>query len=123
MAARQEAALFSLMTSLCRAPILRWETDASMAKQGLAKIIVALAALLWGTGSAGQSAPPDLDAYAGRVLKEFQVPGLSIGIVKDGKIVVTKGYGVRKLNEQSLVDERTLFGIGSNTKAFTTAAL
>ena len=38
-------------------------------------------------------------------------------------MVLTKGYGVRKLGEPSSVDERTMFGIGSNTKAFTTAAL
>jgi len=43
--------------------------------------------------------------------------------VKDGKVVVAKGYGVRKLGEPTPVDEHTMFGIGSNTKAFTTAAL
>jgi CubicO group peptidase (beta-lactamase class C family) len=43
--------------------------------------------------------------------------------VKDGKIVVAKGYGVRKLGDPTAVDEFTTFGIGSNTKAFTTAAL
>ena len=46
-----------------------------------------------------------------------------MAIVKDGKIVVAKGYGVRKLGDSAPVDEHTLFGIGSNTKAFTTAAL
>ena len=56
-------------------------------------------------------------------MKTFDVPGLSVAIVKDGKVVLTKGYGVRKLGEPSSVDERTMFGIGSNTKAFTTAAL
>jgi CubicO group peptidase (beta-lactamase class C family) len=69
------------------------------------------------------SAPPDIDAYAARVLKEFEVPGLSIAIVKDGKVVLAKGYGVRKLGEPKAVDEDTLFGIASNTKAFTAAAL
>src|SRR5579862_4693090 len=72
----------------------------------------------------GQSAPPaDLDTYVARVLKTFDVPGLSVGIVKDGKVVLTKGYGIRKMGETALVDENTLFGIGSNTKAFTSAAL
>ena len=56
-------------------------------------------------------------------MKEFGVPGLSVAIVKDGKVVVAKGYGVRKLGETTPVNENTLFGIGSNTKAFTTAAL
>jgi len=71
-----------------------------------------------------QSAPPpDLDAYVARTMKTFGVPGLSIAIVKDGEVVLAKGYGVRKLGESTPVDPHTLFGIGSNTKAFTTAAL
>lgn len=68
-------------------------------------------------------APQDLDALAARVLKEFEVPGLALAIVKDGKVVLAKGYGVRKLGDQTPVDENTLFGIASNTKAFTSAAL
>src|SRR6516165_2899248 len=70
-----------------------------------------------------QSAPADLDAYVARVLKTFDVPGLSVGIVKDGKVVLAKGYGIRKMGAVTPVDENTLFGIGSNTKAFTSAAL
>jgi len=42
---------------------------------------------------------------------------LAVAIVKDGKVVLAKGYGVRKLGETTPVDEKTLFGIGSNTKA------
>ena len=68
-------------------------------------------------------APSDLDNYAARVLKEFEVPGLAVAIVKDGKVVLAKGYGVRKLGDAAPVDERTLFGLGSNTKAFTAASL
>jgi CubicO group peptidase (beta-lactamase class C family) len=67
--------------------------------------------------------PTDLDAYAERVLKEFSVPGMAVAVVKDGKVVVSKGYGVRKMGESTPVDEHTLFGIASNTKAFTTASL
>jgi CubicO group peptidase (beta-lactamase class C family) len=67
--------------------------------------------------------PPDLDAYIARSMKVFDVPGVAIAIVKDGKVVLAKGYGVRKLGDPTPVDENTLFGIGSNTKAFTSAAL
>src|SRR6266446_7983851 len=71
-----------------------------------------------------QTAPPSaLDSFVARVLKTFEVPGLAVAIVKDGKVVLAKGYGVRKLGETTPVDEKTLFGIGSNTKAFTSAAL
>ena len=67
--------------------------------------------------------PADLDAYVASSMKTFDVPGMAVAIVKDGKIVLAKGYGVRKLGEATPVDEFTMFGIGSNTKAFTTAAL
>ena len=73
--------------------------------------------------SAQSAAPADFDAYVARVLKEFQVPGIAVAIVKDGKVVLAKGYGVRKLGESAPVDAHTLFGIASNTKAFTSAAL
>lgn len=70
-----------------------------------------------------QSVPADLDAYVARAMKAFEVPGMAVAIVKDGKVVVAKGYGVRRLGEAAAIDADTLFGIGSNTKAFTTAAL
>jgi CubicO group peptidase (beta-lactamase class C family) len=71
-----------------------------------------------------QTSPPaDLDAYVARAMRTFDVPGIAVAIVKDGKMVFAKGYGVRKLGDPTPVDENTLFGIGSNTKAFTAAAL
>lgn len=73
--------------------------------------------------ASAQGVPADLDAWVTRSMKEFNVPGMAVAIVKDGKVVVAKGYGVRKLGDATPVDERTMFGIGSNTKAFTTAAL
>lgn len=65
----------------------------------------------------------ELDRYVARVMQTFEVPGISLAVVKDGKVVITKGYGVRKLGESTPVDSRTLFGIASNTKAFTAVAL
>jgi CubicO group peptidase (beta-lactamase class C family) len=82
-----------------------------------------LVALLLATPLAGQGAPADLDRYVGRVMKTFTVPGLSVAIVKDGRVVVAKGYGVRRLGDPAPVDERTRFGIASNTKLFTATAL
>jgi CubicO group peptidase (beta-lactamase class C family) len=73
--------------------------------------------------TATTAAPADLDAYVARVLQTFDVPGLSLAVVKDGKVVVAKGYGVKKLGEAAAVDARTLFGIASNTKVFTATAL
>ncbi len=70
-----------------------------------------------------KSAPPDLDVFVNKVLKTFEVPGMSIAIVKDGKVLLTKGYGVKNINEPGNVDAHTLFGIASNSKAFTATAL
>lgn len=64
-----------------------------------------------------------LDSYINRGLKDWAVPGLSIVIVKDGKVVVMKGYGVRDIRTNQPVDANTLFMIASNTKLFTGTAL
>jgi len=65
----------------------------------------------------------ELDNYFSQALKDWKVPGMCISIVKDGKIILAKGYGVRDIRESALVDENTLFAIASNTKAFTAATL
>lgn len=72
---------------------------------------------------AQNSLPADLDAYAARILKEFDVPGLAVAVVKDGRVIMAKGYGVRESGKPAPVDADTLFGIASNTKAFTAAIL
>ncbi|MBI1932547.1 MAG: beta-lactamase family protein, partial [Ignavibacteriales bacterium] len=64
-----------------------------------------------------------LDFYIERGMKNWEIPGAAVLIVKDGKVVFQKGYGVTELGKQNKVDENTLFMIGSNTKAFTGTAL
>ncbi len=64
-----------------------------------------------------------VDRLVERTLKTFDVPGIAIAIVKDDKIVYEKGYGVASLKTNKKVDENTLFGIASNSKAFTAAAI
>jgi len=64
-----------------------------------------------------------LDAFVERGLSDWGIPGLAIGIVKDGELVLARGYGVRELGKPGAVDERTLFAVASNTKAFTAALL
>lgn len=66
---------------------------------------------------------PEIDALAERTLKAFDVPGIAVGIVKDGKVIHSKGYGLRSLGSPEKIDENTLFGIASNSKAFTAATL
>ena len=67
--------------------------------------------------------PADLDRWIARAMTEFHTPGAAVAIVKDGRVLFSKGFGVRRLGSPEKVDEDTLFGIGSNTKAFTAAAL
>ncbi|MGI4833632.1 MAG: serine hydrolase [Janthinobacterium lividum] len=64
-----------------------------------------------------------VDAVVARTLKAFDVPGIAVAVVKDGQVVLAKGYGVRSLATKAPMDANTLVGIASNTKAFTTAAL
>lgn len=60
----------------------------------------------------------DLDAYVKKALEKWNVPGIAIAIVKDGKVIISKGYGVKEMDKKKAVDENTLFMIASNTKAF-----
>ena len=65
----------------------------------------------------------DIDKLVARAQQVFTVPGVSVAIVQDGQVLFAKGYGVRANGKPGAVDADTLFGIGSNTKAFTVAAL
>jgi len=92
------------------------------------RLAIAFVAVIFARSAGAQAttpaaAPTDLDAYVASAMRTFDVPGIAVAIVKDGKVVLAKGYGVRKLGDPTPVDEFTMFGIGSNTKAFTTAAL
>lgn len=64
-----------------------------------------------------------IDSLVEKTLIAFDVPGIAVGVIKDGKLIHAKGYGVRSLNTMQKMDENTLFGIASNSKAFTAASL
>ncbi len=74
-------------------------------------------------GDAGAAPPADLDAYVRNAMSTFGDPGLGLAIVENGEVAVARGYGVRKLNTDQTVDAHTAFPLGSETKAFTAAAL
>lgn len=65
----------------------------------------------------------EIDTYAQKVMADWGQPGMAIAIVKDDKVVFSKGYGTRELGRNSPVDQNTVFAIASNSKAFTTASL
>jgi CubicO group peptidase (beta-lactamase class C family) len=64
-----------------------------------------------------------IDSLTNLVLQTFNVPGIAVGVVKDGKLVYAKGHGIANLATGKKVDENTLFGVASNSKAITVAAL
>lgn len=65
----------------------------------------------------------NIDRLVEETMAAFQVPGIAVGVVKDGRLVYAKGFGVRELGKPGRVDPDTLFQIASNTKAFTASAL
>lgn len=64
-----------------------------------------------------------LDKYVESSRKAYKVPGVAVAIVRGGKIIFAKGYGLREFAKTEKVDKHTLFAIASNTKAFTSAAV
>lgn len=64
-----------------------------------------------------------IDSLVHKTMSTFNVPGIAVAILKDGEVVHRKGYGTRSLDRGGKVDENTLFGVASNTKAMTSAAL
>src|SRR5690606_694429 len=73
--------------------------------------------------SFGQVEEKKLDELIQNTLKTFDVPGMSVGIIKDGNVVYAKGFGVNSLAAKNKMDENTLVGIASNSKGFTGTAL
>jgi CubicO group peptidase (beta-lactamase class C family) len=71
----------------------------------------------------GQGAVDAFDRYAEAARKEWNVPGMSLVVVQDGKVLLAKGYGVRELGKNEAVGPDTLFGAMSTTKAMTAVTM
>ncbi|GAB4025364.1 serine hydrolase [Spirosoma gilvum] len=63
------------------------------------------------------------DAYIQQAVNDWKVPGLTVTVVKNGSVLLKKGYGVRELAKPGAVDSQTLFAMASTTKAMTAACL
>lgn len=96
-----------------------WMMVGAMAMAGMTASGVTLAA----ETAALPAGMQQFDSQMERVRKQFDVPGIAVAIVKDGQIVLERGYGVRELGKPAPVQANTLFAIASNTKAFTAASL
>jgi CubicO group peptidase (beta-lactamase class C family) len=78
------------------------------------------------TGPAGRAhgqALASLDGYIEAAMRDWEVPGLALAIIRNDSVIVARGYGVTQLGGSSAVDEHTLFAIASTTKAMTVAAI
>ena len=90
----------------------RWQT-----------ILFAILVLSTSTVSAQPQPLDAFDDYVANAVRDWEVPGLAIAVVKNGQVVFSKGYGVRELGKPDLVDRQTLFAIGSTTKAMVAASI
>ncbi|HTB13268.1 MAG TPA: serine hydrolase [Bryobacteraceae bacterium] len=86
-------------------------------------LLLAIAGAAFAQESARESIDGVVDKVAEKARKTFDVPGIAVAVVKDGQVVFAKGFGVRKMGDAAPVTANTLFGIASNTKAFTAASI
>ena len=85
--------------------------------------LVALACLFMGQAQAASVKVDEVENAIKSAMAQFDIPGLAIAVVENNKVVLAKGYGVRHIDSTKPVDKHTLFGIASNSKAFTAAGL
>jgi CubicO group peptidase (beta-lactamase class C family) len=91
-------------------------------------LLTLLGFAMWSIGVASPAAHAsdlvaDLDQFIQRAQVEWGVPGVAVAVVQDDRVLLLKGYGVRRLGEPGSVDENTIFQLASNSKTFTAAAL
>lgn len=100
----------SLFTSLMKICVLR--------------ILVFSLAVVFSQPSISQAlSGKQIDSLVQKTMETFDVPGMAVAVIKDGKIYHKNTFGIRSIKTEAPVNENTLFGVASNTKAFTTAAL
>lgn len=86
-------------------------------------LLTLLMSMLLFVQASAQSKTEVLDKYAEAARATWKVPGMSIVVVQDGKVLISKGYGFRELGKNDAVDAQTLFGCMSTTKAMTAVAI
>jgi len=101
-------------------------TPMGNARTALLAILIALVTLIPPSFSAGQEVQKKLkgfDEYVEKLLKDWNIPGIGVGIVVKDKLVLAKGYGYRDFDKKLPLTPNTLYQIASNTKLFTTTAV
>src|SRR6266567_9325703 len=84
-------------------------------------LLLALAALVFAADT--KPGLDGIDAFADQALKDWKCVGFAIAVIQDGKVILSKGYGLRDLKHNQPVTPKTLFAIGSSTKSFTVTSL
>lgn len=98
--------------------------SSSVNRNAMKAAFALLAFFIFSIGSKGQPfTSTQIDSLVAKTMSMMPLAGISVAVVKDGKIIHAKGYGVTNVKTGEKVNENTLFAIASNTKAFTTMAL
>lgn len=94
---------------------------------GLFATLVVLALVLSPAAAAGKKEPrldpKDFSAFVHKTLSEWKVPGVAVAVLKNGQVILAEGYGTRDVKNKLEVTPRTVFAIGSSSKAFTATAV
>lgn len=86
-------------------------------------VLVAFVSLFTTTLYAQQTLPQNFDAWVESARQDWKIPGMAVGIVKDGEVIYAKGFGEKRLGSGGEVDANTIFSIASVSKNITAAAL
>jgi len=86
-------------------------------------IICILISFVFSIANAQEKIPNGLEERIEQIRKDWNIPGMAVAIIKSDKVIYAKGFGVRELGKSAKVDEKTLFAVGSTTKAMTVATL
>ncbi|MEN8153120.1 MAG: serine hydrolase [Acidobacteriota bacterium] len=94
-----------------------------MKKIKISLVVIVLFTFFLNSTAHAQISSKEVDRLVENAIKTFNVAGVAVAIVKDGKIIHSRGYGVKSIKTKEKVNKHTNFAIASNSKAFTTAAL
>lgn len=86
-------------------------------------VLIAVAAAAGSEGALAAPSKRSIEKTIARAMEEFQVPGMAVSVVHDGKVFYSAGHGVLEHGKDAAVDDETLFQIASVSKAFTAATL
>ncbi len=87
------------------------------------KLVAIFFLFLFGVSVYAQLTAEQIDSVVEKSMRVFNVPGMAVAVIDHEKLIINKAYGVQSVKTKKPVDNKTLFGIASVTKGFTTAAL